>query len=92
MGSLILEDGDEVLPDTMDPVTMDDFEEYLSKYVGNTLKLALMLDYDGTLAPIAPHPDLATIPREVKQVRRRWIEFLLVIQQSAVANVAILVG
>jgi trehalose 6-phosphate synthase/phosphatase len=68
MGNLILEDGDEVLPDTIDPVTIDDFEEYLSKYVGSTHKLALMLDYDGTLAPIAPHPDLATIPREAKKV------------------------
>lgn len=40
-------------------------------YIGNTHKLALLLDYDGTLAPIAPHPDLATIPVETKNVLQR---------------------
>ena len=68
MGSLIVEDGEEVLPTTMTPVTMGDFDEYLGKYVGSTCKLALLLDYDGTLAPIAPHPDLAIIPDETKRV------------------------
>jgi len=41
------------------------------RYIGNTLKLALLLDYDGTLAPIAPHPDLAIIPSETKKVLER---------------------
>jgi len=68
MGLLIVEDGEENLPDTMTPVTMDDFEEYLSKYVGTTCKLALLLDYDGTLSPIQPHPDMATIPPGTKKV------------------------
>lgn len=30
-----------------------------------------MLDYDGTLAPIAPHPDLATLPLETKHTLQR---------------------
>ena len=77
MGILIVEDGDETLPDTMTPVTMDDFEDYLSKYVGSTCKLALLLDYDGTLAPIQPHPDLATIPFGTKKVH--FILFLEII-------------
>lgn len=41
------------------------------RYIGNTHKLALLLDYDGTLAPIAPHPDLAIIPAETKNVLQR---------------------
>lgn len=43
----------------------------MNRYVGNTHKLALLLDYDGTLAPIAPHPDLAILPPETKNVLQR---------------------
>ena len=50
---------------------MDDYDDYLSKYVGNAEKLALLLDYDGTLAPLAPHPDLAIIPNETKRILDR---------------------
>ncbi|CAH1983951.1 unnamed protein product [Acanthoscelides obtectus] len=46
------------------------FQSYIW-YIGNTHKLALLLDYDGTLAPIAPHPDLAIIPAETKNVLQR---------------------
>ncbi|XP_065223860.1 uncharacterized protein Tps1 isoform X2 [Planococcus citri] len=71
MGTLITEDGEDVLQTTMQPVTLEDFDEYLSKYIGQTDKLALLLDYDGTLAPIAPHPDLAILPNETKCVLER---------------------
>ncbi|KAJ8933916.1 hypothetical protein NQ314_013717 [Rhamnusium bicolor] len=68
MGSLLTqEDHDDIGSITMPAVTLDDFDEYLAKYIGNTHKLALLLDYDGTLAPIAPHPDLAIIPTETKK-------------------------
>lgn len=43
----------------------------VSRYIGYTQKLALLLDYDGTLAPIAPHPDLATLPIETKHTLQR---------------------
>ena len=38
IGTLIMEDGEEVLPTTMQPVTLDDFESYLAPYVGNKVR------------------------------------------------------
>jgi trehalose 6-phosphate synthase/phosphatase len=38
IGTLIMEDGEEVLPTTMQPVTLDDFENYLAPYVGNKVR------------------------------------------------------
>lgn len=46
-------------------------ENCIYRYIGYTQKLALLLDYDGTLAPIAPHPDLATLPLETKNTLQR---------------------
>lgn len=95
MGSL-REDGDDGLPTTMQPVTMDDFDEYLSKYLGNHHKLALLLDYDGTLAPIAPHPDLAILPPETKSVLERLSNmpdvYVAIISGRNVVNVKQMVG
>lgn len=51
--------------------TPDDFEGFLAHYISNAEKLAILLDYDGTLAPIAPHPDMAIIPNETKRVLER---------------------
>lgn len=44
------------------------FNNLFFRYIGNTNKLALLLDYDGTLAPLAPRPDLAILPTETKNV------------------------
>ena len=38
IGTLIIEDGEEVLPTTMQPVTIEDFESYLGPYVGNKVR------------------------------------------------------
>ncbi|XP_018577974.1 probable trehalose-phosphate phosphatase 1 [Anoplophora glabripennis] len=46
----------------------DNYEEYLTTYIEDSSKLALLLDYDGTLTPIVAHPDLATIPPQTKSV------------------------
>ncbi|KAG5896540.1 hypothetical protein JTB14_030744 [Gonioctena quinquepunctata] len=97
MGSLLTqEDHDDVGTITMPAVTLDDFDEYLSKYIGNTHKLALLLDYDGTLAPIAPHPDLAIIPAETKNVLQRLSNvsdvYIAIVSGRNVNNVKEMVG
>ncbi|XP_023020813.1 trehalose-6-phosphate synthase 1 isoform X3 [Leptinotarsa decemlineata] len=97
MGSLQTQDDhDDIGSITMPAVTLDDFDEYLSKYIGNTHKLALLLDYDGTLAPIAPHPDLATIPAETKNVLQRLSNvsdvYIAIVSGRNVNNVKEMVG
>lgn len=66
------------------------------RYVGHYQKLALLLDYDGTLAPIAPHPDLATMPQETKNVLQRLSNhsdvFVAIISGRSVDNVKQMVG
>lgn len=66
------------------------------RYVGNTHKLALLLDYDGTLAPIAPHPDLAVIPAETKNILQRLSNisdcYIAVVSGRNVNNVKEMVG
>lgn len=66
-------------------------------YIGTrSHKLALLLDYDGTLAPIAPHPDLATLPQETKNVLQRLSNisdvYIAVISGRGVENVKDMVG
>lgn len=97
MGSLATQEGlDDMDALTMPEVTLDDFDEYLSKYIGNTHKLALLLDYDGTLAPIAPHPDLAVIPTETKNILQRLSNmsdcYISIISGRNVNNVKEMVG
>ncbi|KAK4025983.1 Uncharacterized protein APZ42_022324 [Daphnia magna] len=75
---------------------MDDYDEYLSKYVGNAEKLALLLDYDGTLAPLAPHPDLAILPNETGKILQRLSNcpdvYISIISNRSVENVKKMVG
>ena len=79
IGTLIEEDGEELVTTQMQPVQVEDFQQYLGAYVGDEAVLSLLLDYDGTLSPLAPHPDLATIPEETKDVLARY--FLLFLFQ-----------
>lgn len=93
MGSL---EEDDVGLTLMQPVTIDDFDEYLLHYIGYSHKLALLLDYDGTLAPIAPHPDLATLPSETRSVLQRLSNhsdvYIAIISGRSVENVQKMVG
>ncbi|KAL0831094.1 hypothetical protein ABMA28_001967 [Loxostege sticticalis] len=90
------EETDDIGATSIPPVTIDDFDEYLSKYIGYTQKLALLLDYDGTLAPIAPHPDLATLPLETKHTLQRLSNmsdvYIAIISGRNVDNVKNMVG
>ena len=88
--------GEDLLPTQMQPLKFQDFDEYLGKYVGQEAILALLLDYDGTLSPLAPHPDLAVIPPETKKVLERLARmpdvFVAVISGRGVYNVKEMVG
>ena len=44
------------------------YQSYLSEYIEDSTKLNLLLDYDGTLAPIVSHPDLALMSAETRRV------------------------
>lgn len=75
---------------------MDDYDEYLTKYVGGAEKLALVLDYDGTLAPLAPHPDLAFLPNEAVRILHRLSNcpdvYVSIISNRSVENIKKMVG
>ena len=65
-------------------------------YVGDRAILALLLDYDGTLSPIAKHPDLAVMPPETKTVLERLSNhpdvFIAIISGRSQSNVKEMVG
>ena len=45
-----------------------DYDQYLSDYIDESSKLIILLDYDGTLAPVASHPDKAVLPEGTRMV------------------------
>ena len=75
--------------------TAEDFDHFLGDYIGQD-KLALLLDYDGTLAPIAPHPDMAIIPNETQRVLERLSNcpdvYVAIISGRSIASVKSMVG
>ena len=56
----------------MIPSALDRQDEIASRLDGR--RPAVFLDYDGTLSPIAPRPEMATLPEETKEVVRRLAE------------------
>lgn len=93
MGTLEVDDVGNTI---MQPVSIDDFDDYLLKYIGYNQKLALLLDYDGTLAPIAPHPDLAILSPETKNILFKLSNhsdvYVAIISGRNVENVKRMVG
>ncbi|BES87211.1 synthase [Nesidiocoris tenuis] len=79
------------------PLSLDDFDDYFAKCKSLfNQKLALLLDYDGTLAPLASHPDLATIPSQTKELLQRLSNipdvYVAIVSGRAVSNVKEMVG
>jgi len=59
------ESGEVSRQDSMQEIKLADFDTILGGYLGqagNTARLCLLLDYDGTLAPHGSHPDLTVLP------------------------------
>ncbi|XP_058815517.1 uncharacterized protein LOC131679020 [Topomyia yanbarensis] len=52
---------------TADNMSLEDFDQYLGSYLGDDQQIALILDYDGTLAEITSHPNLTSMSPEMKQ-------------------------
>ena len=46
-------------------------DEFLGKSGDAKKRIALLLDYDGTLSPIAPRPEMATLPEETRSYSRK---------------------
>ncbi|KAB7507035.1 Bifunctional trehalose-6-phosphate synthase/phosphatase [Armadillidium nasatum] len=78
------------------PIGEEDFGQFLSKYVTESTNLAILLDYDGTLAPLQSHPDLAVLPSETKAVLQRLANLpdvhVAIISGRSVTNVKEMVG
>lgn len=75
---------------------MKDFDKYLQDFIGDSDKLTLLLDYDGTLAPIAAHPNLTAMANETKAALDRIAEcpniFTAAISGRGVDNVKEKIG
>ncbi|XP_055600959.1 uncharacterized protein LOC129749878 [Uranotaenia lowii] len=51
-----------------DKMSLEDFEQYLGSYIGSEDRVAILLDFDGTLAELTSHPDLSAMTPEMRLV------------------------
>lgn len=56
-------------PEMTPPSALERWDEIAARLRGR--RPALFLDYDGTLSPIAPRPELATLPAEIRSILDR---------------------
>nr|CAD7439043.1 unnamed protein product [Timema bartmani] len=95
MGAVKTTDAHDPLANQM-TLTLDDFDQYLSNHIDEECKLSLILDYDGTLAHLTSHPDLAIMPGETKRVLERLSNMhdvnIAIISGRSLENVKELVG
>ncbi|HEX6900298.1 MAG TPA: trehalose-phosphatase [Thermoanaerobaculia bacterium] len=61
----------------MRPSALERWDEIEARLRGR--RPALFLDYDGTLSPIAPRPEMAALPEETREVLRRLAEEIPVV-------------
>lgn len=96
MGAVNNSDQADPLSTKMTPLTLDDFDQYLNNHIDTICKLSLILDYDGTLAPLTSHPDLAIMPEETKRVLERLSNMpdvnIAIISGRSLENVKKMVG
>ncbi|XP_039297532.1 alpha,alpha-trehalose-phosphate synthase [UDP-forming] [Nilaparvata lugens] len=71
MGALVEDEESDPLTNKMLPLKLEDFDNYLINHIDDVCKLSLILDYDGTLATLTSHPDLAVMSQETRRVLAR---------------------
>lgn len=57
----------------MQSLNIADYESWLGPIIKG-YKLTIILDYDGTLVPLEPHPDLAVLPDDIKELLQKLID------------------
>ncbi|CAH1407753.1 unnamed protein product [Nezara viridula] len=96
MGEIIESDGEDIRPTLFHPVSFSDFDEYCKKILQGKKQLALLLDFDGTLAPIVKRPELAALPAETKEILTRLSQnpriHISIVSGRNVKNVMEMVG